>query len=709
MEFDKGMAGVALVVLSLIASAILGVVLNVDKTTVQRDTPIYQSDITGLFNASAQKSFVNYDASANYNGYSWYDDTAYPVNFKPSSTANNYPFDRYDTSIKYNTDTLKNIGGSKIVETSGSAYRFYKYEQGIAHTGEDENRYSINLILEAGQEDARPVYYIPLDELYDILYEDATNGGIMDQLETISFGSTGIVSLRTLSYSAPPPMIFSKSISVYETNLGAYVLPKNYFEQSASDRKTISSELYPYSHLETVGNNGTISYTCTYISKNNFYLSINGSNGLDNAPLSNSSTSEYIVVFAPINTTGYIQYGKQNNPNIYTNSESYPTYKETITTAYEYNRHREYLDPRYGVANLSGDTTPIVWNNGYQNGSFDLIINTSKYIQDVTSPDYNKVIIDSNDYYNNQWDMYYGQNENTKELTDYRFSVRATQYPNGPTYITTLISNNGTETILNHINIGSGWVGASIHIDCRQGTLSVTPIAPSEWTTFLTWDSTQQQITIGNIPIGEIYGFKVFNSTAYNSFRFQVSNTSVFLNTYGVIMIDPEVDIRNWYPNNTKYMIKFDKTAATGTSITIGGVTYNIEDQEITIPQEDENVKIDISEYTISYIQNGDEWEITIKSQKSNTSATVTSTNTKLSMQGAWYFNSAYYTIEERDYQEYTWKFGTLAYGFDTLLVFMMIFLGLLTILTWKFLPDTLGFLDIGIIIVAEIILFIII
>ena len=120
-------------------------------------------------------------------------------------------------------------------------------------------------------------------------------------------------------------------------------------------------------------------------------------------------------------------------------------------------------------------------------------------------------------------------------------------------------------------------------------------------------------------------------------------------------------------------------------------------------------MKIDISEYTISYIQNGDEWEITIKSQKSNTSATVTSTNTKLSMQGAWYFNSAYYTIEERDYQEYTWKFGTLAYGFDTLLVFMMIFLGLLTILTWKFLPDTLGFLDIGIIIVAEIILFIII
>ena len=710
MEFDKGMAGVALVVLSLIASAILGVVLNVDKTVVQRDTPIYQSDITGLFNASTQKSYIDYDVSANYNGYSWHDDTAYPVNFKPSTTANNYPFDRYDTSIKYNTDTLKNIAGSKIVETAGSAYRFFKAVQNVTYTGDYENRYSINLTLWAGEEDGQSVYYIPLDKLYDILYEDATKDGVTNQLETISFGSTGIVSLRTLSYSAPPPMILSNSISVYETNMGAYVLPKNYFELNSTDKKTVSSGLYPYSHLETVGDNGSISYTCTYISKNNFYLSINGSNGLNDTPLSNSSTSEYIVVFAPIHTWGTIQYHKASSTaDIYYNSEIYPTYKETITTAYEYDRHRDYLDPRYGVANLSGDTTPITWKNGYQNGSFDIVINASQYITDTSSENYNEVIVNQNAYYNNQWDLYYGQNENGT-LTDYKISIRASQTPNGPIYITLLTTSGGTETIQNQVNIGIGWVGASVHIDSVNGTVSVTPIAPSEWATFLTWSTVQQPIMIGKIPIGDIYGFKVFNNTSYNSFRFQVSNTSVFLNTYGVIMINPSVNIVNWYPNNTKFMISFTKTASTGETITIGGTEYKVKDQMITIPQDDDKyVKIDISEYNVTYIQEGDAYKITIESPKSGTSATVTSSDTTISMGGAWYFNSAYYTVEERDYQEYTWQFGELAFGLSALLMFMMIFLGILTLLTWKLLPGTLGAIDIGIIIVAEIILFIIV
>lgn len=173
--------------------------------------------------------------------------------------------------------------------------------------------------------------------------------------------------------------------------------------------------------------------------------------------------------------------------------------------------------------------------------------------------------------------------------------------------------------------------------------------------------------------------------------------------------MDPVVDIRNWYPNNDKFMISFFKTAATGESISIGGTRYEVSQNEITIPQTDGDVKIDITDYTVTYYLStevADTWEITIESPKSGTSATVEGTTTEIAMEGAWYFNSNYYVIENVDKDVYDWKFGELAFGINVMFLFMMGFLAIGTIAVWKLIPGILTAFDIGIVIIAEIILF---
>ena len=68
-HFDKGAFGVVCVVLSLFASVLFGVVTNVSSETVERDRPDYVTDISGLYQSTNERSYVDYDPAANFNGY----------------------------------------------------------------------------------------------------------------------------------------------------------------------------------------------------------------------------------------------------------------------------------------------------------------------------------------------------------------------------------------------------------------------------------------------------------------------------------------------------------------------------------------------------------------------------------------------------------------------------------------------------------------
>ena len=71
MEFNPGMLGVAIVVLSLISSCLFGVAINVNKESVQEEVDNYITDVTGLYATSGkEKAYVEYNPASNFNGYS---------------------------------------------------------------------------------------------------------------------------------------------------------------------------------------------------------------------------------------------------------------------------------------------------------------------------------------------------------------------------------------------------------------------------------------------------------------------------------------------------------------------------------------------------------------------------------------------------------------------------------------------------------------
>lgn len=669
MEFRSGMLAVVLIVISLIASAGLGVVLNVDSKTITVEEPVFKSDITGLYQADKQETFIQNDVAANFNGYSWGDSTQYPVDFIPAGNANNYPITKAQEGPRdvdpFDLDTVPNIAWG---DQSANYWRYVLYMNGW-YTPQD-----IEIFGTKSQYTASPSDYIRLMRLTDVipeLYPDDTSN-----LESIRMSIT-------ISF-AP---IFPGTTKTLIDNMTA-IAPLN--TSTSGDFWLIRPA--QYSVYDIRPSNNLLVSTVEYFMSTGKCTVYNGEVNPANLVGTYNDTDLYVYSVSQIRPQPTGTYGPIDVPN------------NNIHVEYIYDSGTQYIDPRYGVANVYEDTGVVSWKNGYINQRMDITmiggVNTN-LIPGYTGTE-KMEIIDSNAYHN---ELIFYANILNNDFAFPKFKIITDSPAGGP--LTVTVRNMSNET-LGSLDLGTGWAGANIRYDGRAETISAQPIALSGWGNFLEWTSVQPYQHVSDIPTGTVMGFQINDplDDTY-SFRWQVSETYIFLNTYGVIMLDPKVDIRNWYPNNDRFMVSFTKTAATGKSITIGGQDFEVYLNEITV----NGTKIDITEYNVTYellSTEGDvnTWNIYIQSPKSNTSATIQGTTTEVQMEGAWYFNSAYYVIEDVDKQVYDWNFGELAFGLNVVFLFMMGFLALGAIAIWKLIPGMLTALDIGIVIIAEIILF---
>lgn len=684
MEFRSGMLAVVLIVISLIASAGLGVVLNVDSKTITVEEPVFKSDITGLYQADKQETFIQNDVAANFNGYSWGDSTQYPVDFIPAGNANNYPLTITREGPR-NMDPFDDLSSVSNIPfpTGRPGYRYIMYDPTNLTMGGTAEQYN-----------ATPPETVRVIRLSDAISEFLPSDTTDLKSIRLSVSVTKISQTITVEGEYEVELVYPDSLTA--------IAPSGYFYTGGSGLIQIRPYVYtPYKYSGMAVGDSRVSCVVEYFVDSGkceiYNREYNPANLLDTKDAADVYIYSQSVIKDIKGTMNYqgttTEYTVENvNINVPNNN---------IHVEYVFDSGTRYVDPRYGVANVYGNTTPITWVNGYSNQRLDLLLNMS--INTDLIEDYEgdaRTEIDTTANYQNEWTFYYGMRGTA--LTDPTFILRAESPGNGR-IVLSVYNNASTPQLLGSLDLGSGWVGANIRYDGRLGTISAQPIGPSSWGNFLEWSSEQPYQIVSNIPTGKMYGFTVNNpSTTDYSYRWQISNTYVSLNTYGVIMIDPVVNIRNWYPNNDEYMLSFTKTAATGNSITIGGIPYEVVSNEIDV----DGVKIDITDYTITYIKNEDTFDITIYSNKSRSEAKVQSTDTEISMQGAWYFNSSYYVIEEVDKEVFDWKFGELAFGFNALFLFMGGFLLLGTIAIWKLIPGMLTALDIGIVIIAEIILF---
>lgn len=678
MQFNRGMVGVLIVVLSLIASAGLGVITNIETKTVTKEVNEYVADITGAFESEKQQSYTSYNPSSNYNGYT--NETIftdYPVEYTPSSYTNNYPISYESSRISETYTTPESFGTPTAWDANIQSMQY------PGSTGNKEStvevpgtsttaRYIIQGPRASGIHTTHPEwapYYTPLSTvIQECRTEGSTLLGVMPDKITISIPA--IVMRQTIDYLPLEnhPELTPSGISVYYLSSNVFFVATDTFLDSSYSGRAIWSitDLYTTSSVESLGEGESYTINLVYdTSTDKADVLVNGNPILAGISPAGYTMAYGIPTYSRLSLYSDYSLDRNDGPLLFTDFT-----QNTLRVKYVLESHVDYIDTRYGIG--IRDEQNVTWANKQQNGTTKIAFSVWNG-SDTENP-----FSDTGLNYSNTATLRYRGTNTTDNIIVSRSS--------GTTYVTL----NGGESV----PIGT-WNQIELTIDNINGTLTVAPI--EVWDNFNNYALAGTTINIGTLNKNNLTSI---NWTANNTFRLQVSDTTVFFNNYGVVMIDPHITISNLWPTYTNYMVNISKVATIGDSITLGNDTFPIENGVFTV----DDKQFDITNLNIYYTKDGDSWDVHLESGKS--SATLEDISTYIGMNGMWYFVAGFYNIVSKDVQERSWDPTTYDWYASHLFFWMAGILLLFSILAYK-----MGYLDglsILILIVTEVILIII-
>lgn len=284
-----------------------------------------------------------------------------------------------------------------------------------------------------------------------------------------------------------------------------------------------------------------------------------------------------------------------------------------------------YMDPTKGIGIKSSNLNNTIWNNEYENGIIKILFRAVETYQTY----HNEFTISGNDV--------------AVDYTDGRFSV----------------SLNGGDPV----DIGR-WRNIVLDLNLENGTLTVIPVR-----TFNSYTNVELDTT--NIPIGELVNSTTTNTIVWkptaNSFRFNIYSTDVFLDTYGAVMVNPSLDIQQYFTQlNNFYRLELRGFTVVGDSLTINGITGTTSGQNVTFNDQ----ILSLKNLDITYADG----KVTV----SDGSASVDLgeiQNTVISGIGTWYFTSQLDRGFTESKQVYTWDWGDFIFNNTQ---FCVIFIGLI-------------------------------
>ena len=680
MEFDKGMASVLIIVMSLIASIGIGVVTNIEDQEIEKESAEYLADITGAFKTNKEQSYLEYNPASNYNGYTnLTTQVGFPVDLTTTEIVNNYPInytgaittisDVDPTELDLDNDFKNEYTGSDNYRfqtrtvAGGTSKYHYDYPHAYLSSGEYQNRNT----------DFR---LIRLDRVLDKYVHDADPG----------------VSEITLAYSQTLRQI---TIPIWGSELppevNSYYFDNNIFIIPSSRVYHYTQYLMASPLLEVdlpADVNTTYNWLCTcYITDTGYSVTLTVNNSTN---YTGNADSLYLCASndLTIDVKAYSSSGL-TPPEIVTDGF---TSKCDMDVTLKFETIKRYMDTRYGVGIRNAET--VEWSNNENNGLIDLVFNSPS-----PTGTYSTTAV-----------LNYSES-NTDTLTVTRGSGMMS------------VTLNGRST-----NIGT-WESILIRIDSVHKEVTVIPI--SDFANFNTYslsdiptvlekpDPTSSTGKTNKVLNGQGDIIKI-TWTADNSLKLQVDRTMVFLNSYGVIMIDPEITVSNLWPIYDKFMVHFHDVATIGSRITLGNTTYDVEDYIIKIPQTKVDPEtnevihydalIDVTDMKLTYTRNvseDDQVSWTLKIESSKDSATVTTPSTFMKYWGTWYFQTGFYEIVNKISHERTWNPVGIGEDITQVLFFMLVALLIGTIIMHKL--GHLGGLDILILIGAGVILIVLI
>lgn len=347
-----------------------------------------------------------------------------------------------------------------------------------------------------------------------------------------------------------------------------------------------------------------------------------------------------------------------------------------------------YADPTGGVT-LSASSPLAEWDNGYENQTITLLVGKN------TSISSNQSLVLSFD------------------SAPYNLNLVVRFLSNG-TLETEVGYLDGSTTISDTKTYGR-WQGLKIVFDRQDVTLTATPTGTiRDFTTEPSILGTEYVLFDMDAPITDSeYGFSA--TTTGGTPYFGVLSTIVNLNSYSVVMNDPSIDIKDYWPDLDNYRLNFYSFALVGESVTINGVQYPVgEGQTITVTEsvaEGETAEIYTKTLSNIYVSTDTvggvrHTYLTFVDDRLTVDLGETVTEV-VSFSGLWYFTTGLYDAVQVPYSEYEWNLdGEFGISYTQLFVFFIGFCILGVVLGRMFLSDSMHFLDYLIIIGAIVIAF---
>ena len=209
-----------------------------------------------------------------------------------------------------------------------------------------------------------------------------------------------------------------------------------------------------------------------------------------------------------------------------------------------------------------------------------------------------------------------------------------------PATITTAIYQGGNQIDSRTGSYGN-WSAFVLDLQLSTGVISFVPIdlfAFSDFTDYSTIETSRQIIFSWEVPDNATaLTIEHTDTGTGNAPRFSVVGTATFLNTFGIVLNNPNLNVNSYFPQYNAVRVNLYSFAVYGESMTVNGKTWAVDGSDITMTYIDD-------EGHYIYAEPGTEGSVTRTLTLSNISITWDGANCLLS------FNDSNFTIDLGSY-----------------------------------------------------------
>lgn len=206
-----------------------------------------------------------------------------------------------------------------------------------------------------------------------------------------------------------------------------------------------------------------------------------------------------------------------------------------------------------------------------------------------------------------------------------------------------------------------------VTFDTLRGIAEVRPVV--RFVNFFDYDVADTVIdsmqTNGVLQYVDTIGFEALATSGgwYTPLRWSIVNTTIEMDTHNAVMVDPSINLANYWPDMEAYRFWVQSVALYGDSVTINGQTYEIG------PNESITVNGITERFRNVYISYDLDNNVTLTFVSSNRSYDLgQAVDRTLSFGGIWYFNMGLYEGTGTTMTDYEWA-GSFDNA-DTIIIF---------------------------------------